>query len=894
MLLYQVLETPFILDKIIMLLSIISFAPNINYLSTRKVSSQPPLCWDIINNLCLSMLPSEWKHFGNRLRLCENLNGISVSEQYQPSTISLSPPPLNEFMTELITAFSPQEGTSMTITSIIDFAIKLRIARDSIFPAGFDIRQLTSALGIDTATMSSRGALLLTEALLEINSGDRFSDTSSRNRPISQDPMAAEREIQFFSLLLFPYSIEIIFVICTLLVGKRKVAVQKQLYSKGFLVTLEKLFGVVSWVNFDFNSSNNNNSRGNGNGNGNGNGTSSDDEDEDSENDLNLELSGHAVEKAFQIQFLRLVHNFCDRDMIFNYCKSPLVHENEYEDCRLSVACLPSPLPLCSRPSSLPSFQFTGIISHVIEILKSSSKAISTQLENVDTSSHDSHRFWLSSSIESFLRGNSSVSMRLIAMKGILECELNYIFGVFKKNFEVKTHDRPSDRLFKSSVSMNQSSKKKKSVIPGSSIQCLQSSFDLMAEMLRNDPLCLDILNSCLGDLENFKKFMSIAMQRIVESNVFLRSLILALESLDFRSKTRERRRIDLLQISSQQRGKNDGECLDFRFQKRQQQPGDFVFSTLNVGSLGGEEDISHENHCLTDQEKVESVDFALPINKNSDNEFYMDRSTCLQTAYYLTHSWIPFSPRPSLKPSTMERIKSILQGRSMALSKEKMQLSQQSSKLKTSIWKSQEIITADQIREREELISKGNMSSASLSSKRSSSSHSSNHSSIGSSSSSNHRDNSSHHLPCYRLPQTVRMVSTRSVMTSQSLQPVVNTAIDQDNLSIDDSNAKNSLEKPLSLSQIEDMEPHEEDYDSYFHTDSFLIFSKKYPHFQAVSSQRWEVPSSMFRVSYYIYHEQKFIVINLISSVSLVDVNHENICILNTALFFFILAFQK
>jgi Trpc4-associated protein len=101
------------------------------------------------------------------------------------------------------------------------------------------------------------------------------------------------------------------------------------------------------------------------------------------------------------VQFLRLVHNFCDRDC-----------ENNNEQKRLMLSederrALDSWDPLSSQPLTVDPACPKGLLTKIVEVL-------------MKEKSDSVYRFWLASCVESFLRGSSPREQLFVAQTGLL------------------------------------------------------------------------------------------------------------------------------------------------------------------------------------------------------------------------------------------------------------------------------------------------------------------------------------------------------------------------------------------------------------------------------------------------------------------------------------------
>lgn len=185
-------------------------------------------------------------------------------------------------------------------------------------------------------------------------------------------------------------------------------------------------------------------------------------------------------ESALVVQYLRLLHNFCDRDCD-NYDGRRLLlsddermfifgdhYTSEYDTTNISP----------------------GLLSKIVAAF-------------VSESEESPYRFWLASCIESFLRGSSSVEQVFVAKSGLIE---HLIVDVTRDSFHCS----------------------------GS----LQTSFDLLGELCKGNTESLEILVSYLETEDKFRKLMIVAASNLVDSNVFIRSVILSLERISLGSKS--------------------------------------------------------------------------------------------------------------------------------------------------------------------------------------------------------------------------------------------------------------------------------------------------------------------------------------------------------------------
>lgn len=269
-------------------------------------------------------------------------------------------------------------------------------------------------------------------------------------------PEDASNSLQFNGLLLGPYQVELLFVLSTLLGGRRKLDAQDTLKEIGLISVLEEMFPRFPWYDRQAQASN----------------TAHDSHTHQDSADHQNGIHGPGCEctpeSALYVQYLRLLHNFCDRDCDNYTGRRLLLSESER---RLIFKADSSPT---TRP---------GLLSKIIEAF-------------IHESDESPYRFWLASCIESYLRGSSPGEQMFAAQSGLLDHLAEEV---------------SSERLH----------------CAGS----LQTSFDLLGELVKGNATVVRLLVDDL-DEESFRKLMSVAAANLVDSNVFIRSLLLSLERI--------------------------------------------------------------------------------------------------------------------------------------------------------------------------------------------------------------------------------------------------------------------------------------------------------------------------------------------------------------------------
>jgi len=296
-------------------------------------------------------------------------------------------------------------------------------------------------------------------------------------------PEDAANELQFNALILAPYQVEVLFVLCTLLGGRRKVDAQTRLDQCGLIGTLEEMFPRLSWGSHGKHRHHRHHQSSGSTNVGSGATDSADNGTNGGGNDNQTDDEHHGIhgpgcectpESALTVQYLRLLHNFCDRDCDNYNARRQMLSKDEREYIFANHDW---------RTGTNPHRLEKGLFSNIADAFQS---------ETDDSP----YRFWLASCAESYLRGSSPQEQLFAARSGLLEHLVQ---------------DITSDRLH----------------CAGS----LQTSFDLLGELCKGNSDVLRLLLSMM-DEECFRKLMSSAAANLVDSNVFLRSLLLSMERI--------------------------------------------------------------------------------------------------------------------------------------------------------------------------------------------------------------------------------------------------------------------------------------------------------------------------------------------------------------------------
>eukprot|EP00743_Colponemidia_sp_Colp-15_P008590 GILK01009348.1.p1 GENE.GILK01009348.1~~GILK01009348.1.p1 ORF type:complete len:617 (-),score=153.13 GILK01009348.1:202-2052(-) len=354
------------------------------------------------------------------------------------------------------------------------------------------------------------------------------------------------------ALTVATHQVEVLFVLCTLLGGKRKIEVQNRLSSMDIVPSLVHFFDRLSWGSKPL-------------------------QDQPVER-----LHGPGCEcnpeSALKVQFLRLLHNFCDqeaqpgrtiRDSMLSKHERRRLARGEVTDLssiRLPVRQssqfhrhthhhhghgqydTPAPaaataqqhttrtVPTNQRPDSNghtnpllqnitgpPQHQQTGTtgtqtgatagggggggdrMSHIHLVCPLLADPIPFPADVgllgrllivlMQEPSDSNYRFWLASCIEAFLRSSTSADQIFVARSGVLLHLVKEIMGGNMAN-----------------------------------ASSLQTSFDLLGEILKFNRMVFLLLNKAIVTVGESSRFAEIALTHLVDSNVFIRSITLSLE----------------------------------------------------------------------------------------------------------------------------------------------------------------------------------------------------------------------------------------------------------------------------------------------------------------------------------------------------------------------------
>jgi Trpc4-associated protein len=179
--------------------------------------------------------------------------------------------------------------------------------------------------------------------------------------------------LQFNALLLGVFPLEVLFVLYTLLGGRRKIDAQEILKSQGLIPILEDVFERLPWDSLTIHRERvPHNTRGLSG-------------VETQPTGIHGPRCECTPEIALCVQYLRLLHNFCDRDCD-NYAGRRLLLSVAEREFIFAHPRLPAEYDISTLPPGLLSKISTAFMGE---------------------SDESPYRFWLASCIESYLRGSS-------------------------------------------------------------------------------------------------------------------------------------------------------------------------------------------------------------------------------------------------------------------------------------------------------------------------------------------------------------------------------------------------------------------------------------------------------------------------------------------------------
>eukprot|EP00638_Chattonella_subsalsa_P000233 CAMPEP_0117744562 /NCGR_PEP_ID=MMETSP0947-20121206/6833_1 /TAXON_ID=44440 /ORGANISM="Chattonella subsalsa, Strain CCMP2191" /LENGTH=1052 /DNA_ID=CAMNT_0005561535 /DNA_START=129 /DNA_END=3285 /DNA_ORIENTATION=+ len=467
-----ILGMPELVSRLVKLLRFMNYSPPLSRLSTHHMTAHFPSTLDVLLMLRGHNDHDDWDHLEaldqivrrSRLKESEASEGggaAGTSDQQQQAGGNPPRGALEAFL-DLLNPLT-EGGATDPRTGIMDIsrlmeAIHSAQASRLIPPAVLNLNPppplppLLPHKGVVGTTaggfpVGGPTTMMRPCRLLPVLTGRPATHTGPLSDPrqattIRGAPQEAHSELQFNAVLLSPHQVEVLFVLCTLLGGRRKVDVQEKLAELGLIPALEEMFPRLSWGA----------------------------PPQTGPNPLER-IHGPGCEcnpeSALRVQYLRLIHNFCDRDCDNNPHKNLMLSADEQQ----ALAVGKSPLESVSK----------GLLTKIItELMREPADSL--------------YKFWLASCVEAYLRGSSVKDQMFVAESGLLRHLLQEIFSEGLR-------------------------------CTGS----LQTAFDLLGELTKGNKKILESLESMLSD-DEVEKLLMVVTDNLVDSNVFVRSLVLTID----------------------------------------------------------------------------------------------------------------------------------------------------------------------------------------------------------------------------------------------------------------------------------------------------------------------------------------------------------------------------
>lgn len=182
-----------------------------------------------------------------------------------------------------------------------------------------------------------------------------------------------------------------------------------------------------------------------------------------------------SADTALKVQFLRLVHSVCDH------------HDNKY--LLLSKPELQEIIRSCAELGTEPNPSVLHVLENKLYCGEGERGLLSNILVAMKEAKETSTlRFWIARAVESFLRGPTClVDQTFYLNRGILDHLLHLLL-------EIKTTSEVS-----------------------------QGHFDLLAELMKFNEQAFEQFEKAIGSDARFKRFMALAENSLVDSNMFIR-----------------------------------------------------------------------------------------------------------------------------------------------------------------------------------------------------------------------------------------------------------------------------------------------------------------------------------------------------------------------------------
>ncbi|CAM9273885.1 unnamed protein product, partial [Ectocarpus fasciculatus] len=463
-----VIGMPSMLHHLIVILQVLNYGPTVSEYVRHNVSGHVPLSSDILTYLSGRDGRREWKHFS---RLHQIASSRPCDDEWADSNVTARPGWGSSSSAAAVAAESTVEEDDRVMRDLLN-AFSANSTAGGSEASAYDpisnilnVMQVAHSIGIAPNGVENYDGVM--QMLITMSNPDadymgrqQRGQRNSRRVPApgaddsayynSFTAASARHELQFHAMVLAPHQVEVLFVMCTLLCGRRKLQVQNSFAKYGLPNVLWRMNTRMSWDAPPY-------------------------EGPNPYEHIHGPSCECNPESALRVQFLRLVHNFYDRDFMNNELKS-----NMLAPADVSIIILPP----STGPILLPAD--TGLMGRLATTLMKEPR------DSV-------YQFWLCSGAECFLRGQTEEVQIFFARCGLLK---HLVRHVINHNTVRQTES------------------------------VLQTSLDLIGEMVKYNQVNIELLQiSMLGD--SFSSFVKVLLDNIIDSNVFLRSLYLSIEDIN-------------------------------------------------------------------------------------------------------------------------------------------------------------------------------------------------------------------------------------------------------------------------------------------------------------------------------------------------------------------------
>jgi len=364
------------------------------------------------------------------------------------------------------------------------------LERDSIVEMN-SLAERLNEIELRTATVTDETAILQSqlESFVEHNAENGEDEEREDDEVVGDGDEDVSVVMSMKDMALASHKVEVLFVICSLLGGKRKLDAQESFSKAGLIPALMNLCERIDWT-------------------------------ESCPTTTTPSLHGPececSPENVLRVQFLRLLANFCDRDTSKTKIRQQLLSQRS----RVIIShheLIHGSSDLLSGDGSIPD-SFLSTLTEPTPQSTERDGLLETMTDLLMKCKPEStFKIGLTSCIEAYLRGASRIEQTLLASRGLLEFLLKSITNSMK-TFDVNDENQQEN----DDSSVNR-------IVYGSTM--LQTSFDMLGELCKFNRTVFKMMNEILKKDEDLKKsLLECISMNLIDSNVFLRALFLSLE----------------------------------------------------------------------------------------------------------------------------------------------------------------------------------------------------------------------------------------------------------------------------------------------------------------------------------------------------------------------------